>query len=400
MNIWVKKTDDSFENARPLTDSKRPLTTFYWTSEGKYLVFVKDHNGDENLNIFAVSPYENVSEGELPATRNLTPFKNIAARIYKINDKDPDTMMIGLNDRDKAWYDLYKLRVSNGELKLIYENKDRIALFEFDWNDELRILFQRDENGTTTFLFKKDDVLVPIYQNDNSETAYTIEFNEENSKFYLVSNKGDVNLTTLYLFNPVTKEAEKIESDPINRVNINKVWINRLNKKIISTIYIDDKMEYNWHDKEWEKLYNYLKSKFPDREISFTSYTKDYSKLLVTVEADKYAPEIYLLDTKTKDLTFQYTPMQELKNLEKYLSPMQPVRYKSSDGLEIPAYLTVPSGVKPQNLPLVVIPHGGPKGFRDYWEFNPVVQYCNRISERVVAMENSFRMPVIWSGEN
>lgn len=375
MNIWVKKTEESFENARPLTDSKRPLTTFYWTSDSKYLVFVKDHDGDENLNIFAVSPYDKVNEGELPTTRNLTPFKNVASRIYKINDKDPDTMMIGLNDRDKSWYDLYKLRVSDGELKLIYENKDRIAFYDYDWNDDLRILYKKDENGSTTLLFKKDDGLVPIYQFDNSETVYTIEFNEENSKFYLVSNKGDVNLTTLYLFDPETKEAEKIESDPNNRVNINKVWINRLNKKIISTIYIDDKMEYNWHDKELEKLYTYLESKFPDREISFTSYTKDYTKLLIAITADKYAPEVYLFNTKTKELIFQYTPLKELKNLEKYLSPMKPIRYKSSDGLEIPGYLTIPYGFKPQNLPLVVIPHGGPKGFRDYWEFNPVVQF-------------------------
>jgi dienelactone hydrolase len=54
---------------------------------------------------------------------------------------------------------------------------------------------------------------------------------------------------------------------------------------------------------------------------------------------------------------------------------MEPIRYKSSDGLEIPGYLTVPNGCKSQALPLVVLVHGGPKGPRDYWGYDPLVQF-------------------------
>ena len=56
------------------------------------------------------------------------------------------------------------------------------------------------------------------------------------------------------------------------------------------------------------------------------------------------------------------------------LAKMQPIRYKSSDGLEIPAYLTLPKGVEPKNLPLVVVPHGGPWG-RDAWGYNSIAQF-------------------------
>src|SRR4029453_2849556 len=48
--------------------------------------------------------------------------------------------------------------------------------------------------------------------------------------------------------------------------------------------------------------------------------------------------------------------------------------YKSSDGLEIPAYLTLPKGVPAKNLPMVVFPHGGPWG-RDYWGYNSFAQF-------------------------
>ncbi|MBK8601747.1 MAG: S9 family peptidase [Saprospiraceae bacterium] len=54
---------------------------------------------------------------------------------------------------------------------------------------------------------------------------------------------------------------------------------------------------------------------------------------------------------------------------------MKPISYKSSDGLMIPAYLTLPPGGKTKNLPVVILVHGGPKGPRDYWGYNPQVQF-------------------------
>jgi dipeptidyl aminopeptidase/acylaminoacyl peptidase len=53
---------------------------------------------------------------------------------------------------------------------------------------------------------------------------------------------------------------------------------------------------------------------------------------------------------------------------------MKVVKYKSSDGLEIPAYLTLPKGVPEKGLPLVVVPHGGPWA-RDGWGYNPMAQF-------------------------
>ncbi len=50
---------------------------------------------------------------------------------------------------------------------------------------------------------------------------------------------------------------------------------------------------------------------------------------------------------------------------------MRAVRYKSSDGLEVPAYLTLPKGVPAKNLPTIVMPHGGPWA-RDTWGYQLV----------------------------
>ncbi|MEO0628909.1 MAG: S9 family peptidase, partial [Bacteroidota bacterium] len=77
-------------------------------------------------------------------------------------------------------------------------------------------------------------------------------------------------------------------------------------------------------------------------------------------------------DKDEKKVEFQYRgrpnmPMDDL-------APMQAVRYNSTDGLEIPAYLTLPKGVEAKDLPVIIMPHGGPWA-RDYWGYNPYHQF-------------------------
>lgn len=374
MNIWVKSFDEAFEKARPLTDSKRPLYGYFWSEDGKYILYVKDNDGDENINVFAVDPMAKAEKG-VPQSRNLTPLKDVAAQIYMVSRKNPDMLMIGLNDRDKAWHDLYSLKISTGELKMIYENKNRIISYDFDWNEDLRVLYTTDEKGTTKFLYKEGDKLSTIYETSVTEQAYISNWNDDNTKIYLISNKEDSDLSSLYELNPKTKKITKIESDPKGKVDIDGVSMDRNTHKIISTSYTADKTEYYWRDKTWETNYNFLKEKFPGREVNFSSSTKDYSKFLITVWGDKYASETYFFNSKTKELIFQYTPRPELKKVEKYLAEMKPVSYKSSDGLEIPGYLTIPVASSGKNLPTVVLVHGGPKGPRDYWGFDSYVQF-------------------------
>lgn len=375
MNIWLKKFDEPFEKARPLTDSKRPFYGYYWTEDGKYILYAKDKDGDENLNIFAVSPNEKVAAGKLPKSRNLTPMKDVAAQIYATSKKNPDVLMIGVNDRDKAWHDLYRLTISTGKLEMMYENKDRITGYDFDWDDNLRVLYQTDEKGNTQFLYKNGDALTPIYETSVTEQASISGWNEDNSKFYLITNKGELNLTTLYLMDPVTKELTYIESDPKKKVDFGGLSLDRNTRKIISTSYTADKTVYFWRDKTWEENYNFLQQKFPGREVDFQSYTKDYSKFLVAVGGDRYISDSYFFDAKTKKLIFQYTPRPKLKKFEKYLAPMKAVSYPSSDGMLIPGYLTLPVGKGIRNLPTVILVHGGPKGPRDYWGYNSFVQF-------------------------
>ena len=103
-----------------------------------------------------------------------------------------------------------------------------------------------------------------------------------------------------------------------------------------------------------------------------TSSTADEKVWLISAFSDTEPGETYLFDRSTKKLTLQYRVREKLPRA--YLAAMKPVRYESSDGLEIPAYLTLPKGVDAKNLPVILVPHGGPWG-RDGWGYSGMTQF-------------------------
>ena len=377
MNVWVKGFDESFDKARLLTDSDSPIPGYFWTHDSKYVLFVNDSGGDENFNVYAVNP-TSATMTVAPAAKNLTPLEDVTAQIYMVSKKDPDMMMIGLNDRDKAWHDLYSLKISTGELTKLFENNNRYGAFQFDWDEKMRIANRTDEDGNNQIMrVEEDGSFKEIYKTNLQESAYLTGWTPDNKECYIVTNKGDMDLSTLFRMNPTTGQMTKVESDPKGLVDFGGLWVNENTHEIISTSYTYDKRVRYFKDKKWEAIYNKLKGHFPGKEVGFSSFTTDYSKMLVSVSGDKYASEVYFYDPVTDKPILQYTPRPDLKEIEQHLSSMEPISYPSSDGMRVPAYLSIPKGSSGRNLPTVILVHGGPKGPRDSWGYRSTVQFLN-----------------------
>lgn len=372
MNLHVKGVEESFEAARILTKSKSPILGYFWSYDSKYILFVNDSDGDENMNIFSLDP-----RAEEPTAHNLTPLKEVRASIYKVSRKDPDLMWIGINDRDKAWHDLYQLRISTRELTLLFENHERITGWSFDWEEEIRLAYRADDNGYSEILKVKDlSGFELIYKTNLQEGAQVLGWTADCTQAYLESNKGDVNFSTLYHMDPQTGAIVEIESDPAAKVDFGSLFLHRHSRQVICTTYVDDKPRRYWKDEEWKSLFSKLENRFPDREVGITSTTDDYQKMLIAVSGDRYASEVWSYDRQEDAFAKQYVARPDLKVVEDRLSAMEPVSYPSSDGLMIPGYLTLPSSVSDhKNLPTVVMVHGGPKGPRDHWGYNGAVQF-------------------------
>jgi dipeptidyl aminopeptidase/acylaminoacyl peptidase len=374
-NIWVKRTEDPFDSARPITaDTTRPIRIYFWSRDGKFILFAQDKAGDENFNIYAVNPLDAPAAGqEVPAARNLTDLKAVQAQIVDVPRNQPDMLYVGINDRDKAWHDLYQIKISSGERTLVRQNTDRIADWTFDLKGQLRLATRVAENGDTEVLRIDDKGFTKVYTCNVFENCGAIRYHKDGQRVYFETNKGaGVDLTRLELFDPSTGKEELVESDPLNRVDFGGAVFSDLTDEIIATSYTDERQRIYWKNKSFEADYKLLQKNLPGKEIGLGSGTKDERLWLISASSDTEPGERYLFDRQTKKLTFQYRIREKLNR--DYLASMKAVRYKSSDGLEIPAYLTLPKGVAPKNLPAMIVPHGGPWG-RDSWGYNSFSQF-------------------------
>ena len=385
-NIYVKGVDEPFSAARLLTSElKRPIPGYLWSRDSKYILYVKDNDGDENYNVYAVDPGAKPAAGaDAPASRDLTGLKGIRVQLVDVPKSDPDIVYIGLNDRDKAWHDLYKLKLSTGEKTLLRKNTERIVGWDFDLQGNLRLASRSAENGDTEILRVDSDKFTQIYSCNVFESCSTLRFQKDGKRAYMDTNKGaDMDLSALMLFDPATGKTEMVESDPLKRVDFGAAVFSEATDELAITTYDDDHVRRYFKDKSFEADFKWLTGKLPGKEVSRTSSTLDERVWLVNASSDTEPGETYLFDRKTHKLTLQYKVREKLPR--ESLAQMKSIHYKSSDGLEIPAYLTLPKGIPDKNLPTIIFPHGGPWA-RDFWGYNGYAQFFANRGYAVLSM--------------
>jgi dipeptidyl aminopeptidase/acylaminoacyl peptidase len=375
-NIWVKRADEPFANARLLTnEARRPPRQFLWSRDGRFILFTKDKEGDENYNLYAVDPNEQPPGGaEVAVARNLTNSEKVRIVIYNVPRAEPDVVYVGINDRDPAWHDLYKVKISTGERTLVRRNTERLTDWLFDNKDGLRLAMRSTRSGDKEVLrVDADGKFTKVYSCSVFETCNLNRFNKDNRRVYMISNKGaGVDLARLVLFDPETGTEEIVESDPMRRVDLDGAAFSTVTDELVFTGYVDDRQRLYFKDRTLEKDYKFLQKKLPNKEIYFDSTTADEMTWLISAVSDTEPGEKYLFDRKSKKLELQYRIREKLPR--EALAELKPIRYKSSDGLEIPAYLALPRGLAPKNLPTVILPHGGPWG-RDRWGYDSQTQF-------------------------
>jgi dipeptidyl aminopeptidase/acylaminoacyl peptidase len=374
MNVWVKKAEEPFDRAKRVTaDARRPIQAFFWSRDSRFILFVQDQAGDENYNVYAVSPTDTPAAGkDVPNARNLTEAKGVRAAIYDVPRHNPDLIYVGLNDRDAAWHDLYEVKISTGERKLLRKNTDKIAGWIMDRAGKLRLATRTADSGDNEILRVTETGFDRVYSCTVFETCTPLQFHADNARVYLETNRGEADLTRLVLFNADTKKEELVEADPLKQVDFGAALFSEKTDALVGTSYVGDTTRMYFRDKTYAADYELIKKKLPGREIAFGGSTADERKWMIIASGDTEPGERHLFDRDTKTLTKQYQVFEKLPR--QHLAKMTPIRYKSSDGLEIPAYLTLPKGVAGKNLPLIVVPHGGPWA-RDTFGYNAMAQF-------------------------
>jgi dipeptidyl aminopeptidase/acylaminoacyl peptidase len=373
-NIWVKKASEPFSAARPLSaDSKRPIRQYFWSRDSKYVVYAQDHAGDENFNIYAIDPAAPAdSASGVPITRALTDLQKVRVAIYALPTSKPDILYVGLNDRDPRYHDLYELSLSKGVKTLLRKNTEQIASWAFDNAGDLRLAERTTPAGDTEILRVDPAGFKTLYSCTVLEGCGSSGFDTTNTHAWLITNKGDRDLTELDSLDLANGAVAKIEADPMKKVDLGEVITSDVDHRILATSYEDSRVRLYFRDKDFERDYHWLQYKLPGMDIDLSSRSADENIWIVVGHSDVEPGATYLWNRQAKTLELQYRVREELPRAA--LSPRQPFSYKSSDGLEIPAYLTLPKGIAPKNLPLIVVPHGGPWG-RDSYGYDTFAEF-------------------------
>jgi dipeptidyl aminopeptidase/acylaminoacyl peptidase len=116
------------------------------------------------------------------------------------------------------------------------------------------------------------------------------------------------------------------------------------------------------------KLYRSLEAAFAGHTVRITSKTADGRLAVVEVSSDRDPGSFYLFDTVEKKAGFMLA-RREWQDPET-MATMRPIEFAARDGQRIPGYVTLPRGSDGKQLPMVVLPHGGPFGIFDSWGYD------------------------------
>jgi dipeptidyl aminopeptidase/acylaminoacyl peptidase len=366
LNIFVAKVDKPLES-KPITkDTGRGIRQYFWLYDNQHIAYVKDDGGDENERIHVV----NIATAE---DKTFTPEK-VKALIYCVSDKFPDEIIIGLNDRNQSYHDVYRLNIKTGEKTLVFQNDREFSDFIFDDDYNLRFTVIATKDGGREY-FKvstngKKEYEWESYLKIGSEDVYTTHLlgltREGNILYMLDSRETDLNV--LKEINLETKEekilakAEKAEiSGTLNHPQTGVV-------EAFSTNYL--RKEWTCLDKELESHLTNIRKTLKG-ELNVVSRTLDDSLWIIADMRDDGPIGFYIYSKSKKKLTFLFSHREDLNKYK--LSKMEGVVIKSRDGLNLPSYITRPIDAKGP-VPLVLVVHGGPVA-RNEWGYRPEVQW-------------------------
>jgi dipeptidyl aminopeptidase/acylaminoacyl peptidase len=375
INIWVKGRAEPFSAARPLTaDSTRPITGYFWSRDARYVLYVHDNGGDENFHVYAVDP-TTATPAKLPVARDLTPYGKVQARIVALPKTAPNHILAALNDRDVAAHDVYRIDLTTGARELLFENHEKILDFTADRAGRLRLGTRVAGDGLGTEVFRIDgakSTLLFTLTCDVFQGCAPVRFHKDGRRVYVTTAGPHDNFTHLALYDLENGAWEKVEEDPEKEVDFGGAEFSVATDELVATYYMGDRLRVYPKDSQFEKDLATVRQVVGDGDLDIASSSADDRLHIVSVTKDIDPSVTYLYDRESGKVELLYRPRPKLPL--QHLANMKPVRYTARDGLVIPAYLTVPKGVPSENLPAIVLPHGGPWG-RDTWGYNSFAQF-------------------------
>ena len=384
LNVWASGLDGAHPHVIT-NETHQPVHWYFWAPDGKHILYLHDNNGDEIDHLFSVD----LTSGNV---RDLTPFRGVRAQNVLTDSQHPKSLLVALNLRDRSAFDMYRVDLETGALTLEATNPGDVLTWKVDNDFVIRAATAFDGKTGRTIIRVRDTADKPwrdlvtmpfertLLYGQAVNCSLITGFDSEGKTLLIVSalhsDKGRLVRIDLH----DGHELEVVAEDPHCDVEFGSVSRLGLEPSVLldPVSGAPQAVEFDHLTSRWVFLDPKLKAHFDaiNREepgfINLVSRDRADQKWIVAIRRSDAPDSYYGFDRKTEKLTRMFDSNPEILRFRRALK--KPVVIKTRRGLEMVSYLTIPPGVEPKNLPLVLLIHGGPWD-RDDDSYDPEVQF-------------------------
>ena len=362
LQVWVKTVDR--EDGKIVTaDKKRGIRQYLWAKNNRTLLYLQDSDGDENFHVYGVD----LESGNV---RDYSPFQGVRATAMDPNPDFPDELLLTLNLRDRALFDVYRLNLKTGALDLDSKNPGDVSDWAADAKFRVRLAESTTPDGGKEIRVRKGEhsPWKTFLKVGPEEILDAIGFTADGKSLYLNSSLGRD--TAAVVEKNIASGAEKVVAES-SEVDAGEVMVHPRRHSVEAVAFSPGRTSWKVVDPAIKDDFGAL-ARLNDGDFFVASRTEADDVWLVGFNSDHQIGRYYQWDRKARQGTLLFTIIPKLEGVA--LAGMKPVVIPARDGLELHSYLTLPVGIPPKNLPMVLFPHGGPWA-RDRWGFNASAQW-------------------------
>jgi dipeptidyl aminopeptidase/acylaminoacyl peptidase len=352
------------------SDSASVFGISYFPKDDRIL-FRMDGNGDEIFKLF-------VKDGD-DVTR-LTPAENVRV-VFRGWSKDGSTLYFGSNERDPQFMDHYEMNTEDFSSKLIYKLESNINFGDMSHDGKYITLIEAINTNDSNLYLLNTETNEKKKINSTQSSNTHLDFGPDGKSLYFAT---DVDSENSYVAN------YNFETGDVTRITDNDWDVQSFYFSHNGTYQILDINEDAKTVTTITNVANGTEIKFPDidgQEVNGASFSRDEKMALLFVGNSAHPTNVYSYSMETKkhhQLTDVLNPAINADDLVE----AKVVRFKSFDGLEIPAIYYQPKQASAANkVPAIVLVHGGPGG-QSRQNFNATTQYIVNSGYAVLAVNN------------
>ena len=375
MNLWVRDLEGSAP-PRLLTRQKdRPQRPASWSYDGRFLLTTRDGQGDENTVLVRLDPKTGTSV-------DLTPAKGVVAT-FEASDRDvPGQLVVGLNDRDPRYHDLYVLDLETGDRRLLHRVNDgrpvSVQRLNGSWHPFMRMEPLSDGGVAYEIRLPGDLEWKPFLRFSFEEARLSSPggFTRDGQWLYgMLSTGEDKPRFVRWSREELSRCSTDCQSELVHRATSGSlaVALSDFDTGAPSVLMETDlRTRLVSVDPSVRQDFEALSKLAGANEFIVVDRDQTDRLWLVVVTSDVQGEQYWLWDRQLQKHRFLFSVQPKLDDY--LLAPMESLDFKARDGLRLPAYLTRTTLAPDGPQPLVLVVHGGPQA-RDYWGLDRIHQW-------------------------